>query len=126
MESLSLDEKPAQPQQQQNKKKNPVKKVIIKRENRTKRKVTCTIKNLDLYGKFHLVSSANLIEFAGVDLKKAAKQFANRFACGSSVTKSAEGTDEIVVQGDVQDELEDFILENFSQVPGNMIELVTK
>ena len=62
----------------------------------------------------------------GVDLKKAAKQFANRFACGSSVTKSAEGTDEIVVQGDVQDELVDYILDNFSQVSEDLIELITK
>jgi density-regulated protein DRP1 len=59
-------------------------------------------------------------------LKKAAKQFASKFACGSSVTKSAEGTDEIVVQGDVQDELEDYILQNYPQIPGDLIDLISK
>jgi translation initiation factor 1 (eIF-1/SUI1) len=33
-----------------------------------------------------------------VDLKKAAKLFAQKFATGASVTKNAQGFDEIVVQ----------------------------
>ena len=44
-----------------------------------------------------------------IDLKKAAKTFANKFACGSSVVKNNQGNDEIVVQGDVSDDLEEFI-----------------
>lgn len=48
-----------------------------------------------------------------VDLKKAAKLFANKFACGSSVTKNNQGNDEIVVQGDVSDEIFDLILEHW-------------
>jgi density-regulated protein DRP1 len=44
-----------------------------------------------------------------IDLKKAAKQFATRFATGSSVTKNAQGLDEIVVQGDVADEVLEMI-----------------
>lgn len=46
---------------------------------------------------------------AGVDLKKAAKQFANKFATGASVSKNAQGIDEIVVQGDVRDEIQEMI-----------------
>ena len=44
-----------------------------------------------------------------IDLKKAAKQFAQKFATGSSVTKNAQGLDEIVVQGDVSDEVLEMI-----------------
>ena len=47
----------------------------------------------------------------GVDLKKAAKLFAQRFATGGSVTKNAAGIDEIVVQGDVSQEIYDMIAE---------------
>jgi density-regulated protein len=47
----------------------------------------------------------------GVDLKKAAKLFAQRFATGGSVTKNAAGIDEIVVQGDVSHEIYDMIVE---------------
>ena len=48
----------------------------------------------------------------GIDLKKASKAFANRFSCGSSVT----GEDEIVIQGDVTDDLWDFIPEKWPDV----------
>jgi density-regulated protein DRP1 len=41
----------------------------------------------------------------GVDLKKAAKQFASKFATGSSVSKNPQGEDEIVIQGDVGDDI---------------------
>lgn len=42
----------------------------------------------------------------------AAKFFGQRFACGSSVT----GEDEIVIQGDVKDELFDVIPEKWPEV----------
>lgn len=51
-----------------------------------------------------------------VDLKKAAKMFANRFACGSSVAKNNQNQDEIVVQGDFSDEIHDLILANWPNV----------
>lgn len=57
---------------------------------RTKRKVATHIHGLDLFG---------------VDLKKAAKLFAGKFATGSSLSKNPQGEDEIVVQGDVGDEI---------------------
>ena len=49
---------------------------------------------------------------ADVDLKAAAKFFAQKFACGSSVT----GDDEVVIQGDVKDDLFDLIPQKFKQV----------
>ena len=53
-----------------------------------------------------------------VDLKAAAKFFAGKFACGSSVTAA----DEIVVQGDVKDELFDLITEKWPHIDEESIE----
>lgn len=64
--------------------------IIIKRQERTKRKKETHIQGLELFG---------------IDLKKAAKQFASKFATGSSVSKNPQGEDEIVIQGDVGDEI---------------------
>ena len=49
------------------------------------------------------------LRITDIDLKKAAKQFAQKFATGSSVTKNTQGFDEIVVQGDVSDEVLEMI-----------------
>ena len=51
-----------------------------------------------------------------IDLKKAAKTFANKYACGASVSKNNIGNDEIVIQGDVALELMEFIPLTWSQV----------
>ncbi|KAF8165881.1 translation initiation factor SUI1 [Crassisporium funariophilum] len=64
--------------------------VIIKRIERTKRKHVTAIHGLEAFS---------------IDLKKAAKQLAGRFATGASVSKNAQGLDEVVVQGDVSDEI---------------------
>jgi density-regulated protein DRP1 len=64
--------------------------VTIKREQRTKRKTLTSIHGLEAFS---------------IDLKKAAKFFANRFATGSSVSKNPQGLDEIVIQGDVWEEV---------------------
>lgn len=42
--------------------------------------------------------------------------FANRFACGSSVSKNPQGIDDIVVQGDVSDELLQLITTTWKNV----------
>lgn len=54
-----------------------------------------------------------------IDLKVAAKYFGSKFACGSSVT----GDDEIVVQGDVKDELFDIIPEKWPEVRTHRINI---
>ncbi|KAF9093940.1 Translation machinery-associated protein 22 [Mortierella sp. GBA35] len=84
-------------------------KVLIKRIERTKRKCVTSVFGLENFD---------------VDLKKAAKLFANKFACGSSVTKNNQGNDEIVVQGDVSDEIFDLILEHWPIVPEDNIDLI--
>jgi len=53
-----------------------------------------------------------------------AKEFGKKFATGSSVTKTPSGGEEIVVQGDVSEEIEDYLLEKHKDIPGDNIELV--
>ncbi|XP_029650914.1 density-regulated protein homolog [Octopus sinensis] len=52
-----------------------------------------------------------------IDLKEASKYFATKFSCGSSVT-----ADEIVIQGDVKDELFDIIPEKWPQIDEDNID----
>ncbi|XP_037804428.1 density-regulated protein homolog [Penaeus monodon] len=53
-----------------------------------------------------------------IDLKVAAKFFGTKFACGSSVT----GDDEIVVQGDIKDDLLDMIPEKWPEIDEECVE----
>lgn len=69
-------------------------KVVIKREARTKRKFILAISGLEVFD---------------VDMKKLAKTFASKFATGCSVSKNAEKKEEIVIQGDVLEEVEKYI-----------------
>jgi density-regulated protein len=56
--------------------------------------------------------------------EQVAKELGKKFATGSSVTKTPSGAEEIVVQGDVSDEMRDFIVEKYPVVPEDNIELV--
>lgn len=87
----------------QNDKTAPHLKVIIKRIERNKRKHVTSVSGLEAFG---------------VDLKKAAKQFSSKFATGSSVTKNLQGQDEIVVQGDVSDEIIEMIHDGVGVLKG--------
>ncbi|SMR42313.1 unnamed protein product [Zymoseptoria tritici ST99CH_1E4] len=84
-------------------------KIIIKRVERNKRKYVTEINGLEAFG---------------LDLKKTAKEFGKKFATGSSVTKTAAGGEEITVQGDVSDDVLDWLLENHKDVPEKNIEQV--
>lgn len=53
-----------------------------------------------------------------IDLKVASKFFGTKFACGSSVT----GEDEIVIQGDVKDDLFDVIPDKWPEIDADFIE----
>lgn len=83
--------------------------VTIKRVERNKRKFVTAVVGLEAFG---------------LDLKKVAKEFGKKFATGSSVTKLPGGGEEIVVQGDVSDEIEEFLLEKYKDIPEDNIELV--
>lgn len=84
--------------------------VTIKRVERNKRKYVTAVIGLEAFG---------------LDLKKVAKDFGKKFATGASVTKLANGESEIVVQGDVSEEIEEFLLEKWGDViPEDNVELV--
>jgi density-regulated protein DRP1 len=85
------------------KKTEKVHKVSLSRAPRGKKKYVTVVTGLATYD---------------VDLKKASKMFGSRFACGSSVT----GDDEIVIQGDVKDDLFDFIPEKWPEIDEDTIE----
>lgn len=55
-------------------------------------------------------------ELFGHDLKKVAKKFAGKYACGSSVVKDNTGYEEIDIQGDFVDDLMDYIPKEFPEV----------
>jgi len=69
-------------------------------------------------GKKKSVTLVTGLSSFGIDLKVAAKFFGTRFACGSSVT----GDDEIVIQGDVKDDLFDVIPEKWPEIDEDLIE----
>uniref|UniRef100_A0A0N5BMG2 Density-regulated protein homolog n=1 Tax=Strongyloides papillosus TaxID=174720 RepID=A0A0N5BMG2_STREA len=77
--------------------------ITLQKASRGKNKYTTIVKNLSTHK---------------VDLKAAAKFFSSKFACGSSVT----GPDEIVIQGDVTDELFDVIPAKWSHITDDDIE----
>lgn len=62
----------------------------------------------------------------GVDLKKAAKQFAGKFATGSSVSKTPQGEEEIVIQGDVGDEIVEMIRQQVGALKGVPADQITR
>jgi len=84
-------------------------KVILKRVERTKRK--------------HVIGVSGLEAF-GLDLKKVAKEMGKKFACGSSVTKAAAGGEEIVIQGYLSDEIAEWLLEKYKDIPEDNIEQI--
>jgi translation initiation factor 1 (eIF-1/SUI1) len=77
--------------------------VTIKRIQRNKNKYVTAIHGLEAFGALFILlrslpASIRIYAWVEVDLKKAAKLFAQKFATGASVTKNAQGFDEIVVQ----------------------------
>lgn len=69
-------------------------------------------------GKKKSVTVVTGLSTFDIDLKVAAKFFGTKFACGSSVT----GEDEIVIQGDVKDELFDIIPDKWPEIDEDSIE----
>ncbi|KFD51248.1 hypothetical protein M514_07848, partial [Trichuris suis] len=69
-------------------------------------------------GKNKFVTIVSGLSSYSINLKIASKYFAQKFACGSSVT----GPDEIVIQGDVKDDLFDLMPEKWPQIDHDAIE----
>ena len=68
-------------------------------------------------GKKKAVTVVQGMKTFGVDLKVASKFFSSKFACSSSVT----GDDEIVIQGDVKDDLFDILPEKWPEIDEDLI-----
>ncbi|KIR60206.1 translation machinery-associated protein 22 [Cryptococcus bacillisporus CA1873] len=109
-DAAKLEKKAAKKAEAEAKKKEQTK-IVIKRSERTKRKHQTHIQNLELFG---------------VDLKKAAKQFAGKFATGSSVSKTPQGEEEIVIQGDVGDEIVEMIRQQVGALNGVPVDQITR
>jgi density-regulated protein DRP1 len=86
-------------------------------------KSVVTIKRIERNKKKYVTAVIGLEAF-GLELKKVAKDLGKKFATGSSVTKVPSGGEEIVVQGDVSDELQEFLVEKYKEIPEDNIELV--
>ncbi|CAK7263886.1 Translation machinery-associated protein 22 [Sporothrix epigloea] len=86
-------------------------------------KSVVTIRRIER-NKRKYVTSVSGLEAFGLDLKKMAKEFGKKFATGSSVTKVASGGEEIVVQGDVSPEIEEYLLEKYKDIPEDNIEFI--
>lgn len=85
-------------------------KVFIKRVERNKRKHVTVIMGLEVFG---------------LENKKVAKELGKKFATGSSMTRSPAGAEEITVQGDVSEDVKEWLLEVYgSKVPEANIELI--
>lgn len=69
-------------------------------------------------GKKKSVTVVTGLSSFGIDLKVASKFFGQKFACGSSQT----GDDEIVIQGDVKDDLFEVIPEKWKEIDEDFIE----
>lgn len=84
-------------------------KVWIKRVERNKRKYVTVVSGLEEHG---------------LELKKIAKEMGKKFATGSSVTKTASGGEEITVQGDVSDDIYDWLVEEHQEIPEDNIDCI--
>lgn len=84
---------------------------------------TIQIKRIERNKRKHVTCITGLEAF-GLDIKSVAKALGKKFATGSSVTKVAAGGEEITVQGDLSAEIEEWLLDNFKDLPEENIELV--
>ncbi|KAF2468227.1 density-regulated protein DRP1 [Lindgomyces ingoldianus] len=84
-------------------------KVLIKRIERNKRKYVTAVQGLEAFG---------------LDIKKVAKDFGKKFATGSSVTKVPGGGEEITVQGDLSDDIYDYVVETYPNIPEDNVDCI--
>ncbi|KAK7540719.1 translation initiation factor SUI1 [Phyllosticta citribraziliensis] len=83
--------------------------VIIKRIERNKRKYVTAITGLESFG---------------LDLKKVSKDLGKKFATGASVTKLPAGGEEITLQGDLSDDVYDFLIDRYKEIPEDNVECI--
>ncbi|GAB7352772.1 hypothetical protein MBLNU459_g3119t1 [Dothideomycetes sp. NU459] len=99
----------AEAAEQRESEKRATSKIQIKRVERNKRKYVTCITGLEAFN---------------IDIKKVAKDLGKKFATGSSVTKVASGGEEITVQGDLSEDIEEWLLATYKDLPEDNIELI--
>ncbi|KAK8815229.1 hypothetical protein WA158_003446 [Blastocystis sp. Blastoise] len=104
-EAIAKRAKISQPLRKKSKKDTGVKELIFTIKSRQKHKYITIVTGLDLWD---------------VKIKEACKTFGKKFSCGVSTEKSADGKDEVHVQGDIRDELADLINELYDIPLENM------
>ena len=105
--------------------------VYIKRVERNKRKYVTAVSGLEAHGhdlKYVFGPTAQDMgrsreRCLHLYHRKVAKDWGKKFATGSSVTKTASGTDEIVVQGDNSDDIFDVVVDVL-KVPEDNVECI--
>merc|ERR1712110_280466 len=90
-------------------------KKIKKKEAEVQKKIVLSIAPR---GKKKAVTVVHGLKTFGIDLKVAQKFFSSRFACSSSV----QGDDEVIIQGDVKDELFDVLPEKWPVIDEDLID----
>ena len=83
------------------KKKKVPDKIHIKNTKRGKKKASTVIRNVELFG---------------LDLKEVSKLLSKKFACSSSVSKDEENKDSIVMTGEFEDDLKEFLMLKFTNL----------
>merc|ERR1712141_470650 len=86
-----------------------------KKEEKVEKKIVLSIAPR---GKKKAVTVVHGLKTFGIDLKVAQKFFSSRFACSSSV----QGDDEVIIQGDVKDELFDVLPEKWPEIDEDLID----
>jgi density-regulated protein DRP1 len=85
-------------------------KITIKRVERNKRKHVTEVSGLEAFN---------------IDIKKLAKELGKKFATGSSAGKLPGGVGEVItVQGDLSEDIEEWICDKYEQVKEGNVELV--
>ncbi|GAA5928788.1 hypothetical protein JCM3775_004636 [Rhodotorula graminis] len=92
---LAKKEKKEEQKAEKEKAKQASAKIILKRMERNKKKYVTSVQGLHHFN---------------VDLKKAAKLFANKFGAGATVSKTPQGDEEILIQGDTSADVEEMLL----------------
>ena len=85
------------------KKKLKPKQVVVTRATRQRKKAITSVEGLDLFG---------------VKLAEAAKTFGKKYACGASVVTNPSLKEQIDIQGDVQEQVPELILEKYGTANG--------
>jgi density-regulated protein DRP1 len=83
-----------------------------------------TIKRVERNKRKHVTEVSGLEAF-NIDIKKLAKELGKKFATGSSAGKLPGGVGEVItVQGDLSEDIEEWICDKYEQVKEDNIELV--